>query len=366
MLLRILALIIKELTSLWSDKKTRYVLLIPPLIQVVIFANAANYDVREVPISVWNEDIGAQANEYIRGFTYSPAFVSAPDVRSPEQAREVLESKTAAAVLHIPQRFSADVLAGRPTHVQMLIDARRSNTALMVGDYAAEISQDYAARIGGKLAQPVDIEITDLLNPTLDSQWFILPGLVVVLSLIMTMLVSALSLARERELGTFEQMLVTPLRPAEIMFGKAVPALIVGLFEANIVFVAALLMFGVPFKGNLPVLEICLLLFSLAGVGIGLAISAVTKTQQQAILGVFVFVSPALVISGYANPIENMPPLMQWVSLLNPVRYMLVIARGMFLENLPASVVISQSWPMLITAVVLLAAATFMVRRSVA
>jgi ABC-2 type transport system permease protein len=366
MLLRIFALIIKELTSLWSDKKTRYVMLVPPLIQVIIFASAANYDVREVPVSVWNEDIGMQALEYARGFTYSTAFAAAPDVQSPEQAQQVLESKTAAAVLHIPQRFSADVLAGRPAHVQMLIDARRSNTALMVGDYAAEITQDYAARLHGRLAQPVDIEITDLLNPALESKWFILPGLVVILSLIMTMLVSALSLAREKELGTFEQMLVTPLRPAEIMLGKAVPALIVGLLEANIVFVATLVLFGVPFKGNLLVLEFCLLLFSQAGVAIGLAISAITKTQQQAILGVFVFVSPALVISGYASPIENMPVPLQYISLLDPVRYMLVIARGMFLENLPASVVISQSWPMLLIAGVLMAVATLMVRRSVA
>jgi ABC-2 type transport system permease protein len=235
-----------------------------------------------------------------------------------------------------------------------------------VGDYAAEITQDYAARLHGRLAQPVDIEITDLLNPALESKWFILPGLVVILSLIMTMLVSALSLAREKELGTFEQMLVTPLRPAEIMLGKAVPALIVGLLEANIVFVATLVLFGVPFKGNLLVLEFCLLLFSQAGVAIGLAISAITKTQQQAILGVFVFVSPALVISGYASPIENMPVPLQYISLLDPVRYMLVIARGMFLENLPASVVISQSWPMLLIAGVLMAVATLMVRRSVA
>jgi ABC-2 type transport system permease protein len=365
MLRRILALIIKELISLWSDKKTRYVLLIPPLIQTIVFANAANYDVRQVPLSVWNEDIGAQALDYVRGFTYSTAFAHAPDVKSPAEAQHVLESKTAAAVLHIPQHFSADVLARRPTHVQLLIDARRSNTGLIAGSYAADVTQAYTASIGGTLAQPVDIEITNLSNPTLSSQWFILPGLVVILSLIMTMMVSSLSLARERELGTFEQMLVTPLRPAEIMVGKLVPALIVGLLEANIVFGAALFFFGLPFKGNLLVLEFCLVLFSLAAVAIGLTISSITRTQQQAILGVFVFVSPAIVISGYTTPIENMPVPMQYLSLLDPVRYMLVISRGMFLENLPASVVVGQSWPMLLIAVVLLATATLMVRRSV-
>jgi ABC-2 type transport system permease protein len=366
MLARILALILKELTSLWSDKKTRYVLIIPPLIQVVLFANAATYDVTHVPLAVWNEDAGAQARAYIRGFTYSTAFAPAPDVFSPEQAQALLESKDAAAVLHIPQTFSADVLAHRATHVQLLVDARRSNTALLVSGYAAEITQDYAAQAAGQGGGPVDIELTDLLNPTLASRWFILPGLVVILSMIMTTMVSALSLARERELGTFEQMLVTPLRPFEIMLGKAIPSLIVGLLEANIVLTAAVLLFRLPFKGDLPLFELCLTVFSLAGVAVGLAISAFTRTQQQAILGVFVFAAPAIVISGYASPIENMPEVLQLVSLVDPMRYMMVISRGMFLESLPAATVWAQSWPMLLIAAVLLAAATRVVRRSIA
>ena len=365
MLARTIALIIKELISLWADKKTRYVILIPPLIQVIIFANAATYDVWRVPISFWNEDLGSQSAEYIRGFSYSPAFAPAPDVFSPAQARQVLESKTAAAVLHIPQNFSAYMLSGRAAHVQLLIDARRSNTALLIGNYAAEITAAYAARLNPAAAPPVDIELTNLLNPSLESQWFILPGLVVILSLIMTTLVSALSLAREKELGTFEQMLVTPLRPAEIMLGKAVPPLIVGLLEANIVLLAALILFRLPFKGNLPVLELCLAVYSLTGVGLGLALSSFTRTQQQAILGAFVFIAPAIVISGYATPVDNMPRAVQLLSLIDPIRYMLVISRGMFLENLPASVVVAQSWPMLLIAAVLLSGATLMVRRSI-
>jgi ABC-2 type transport system permease protein len=250
--------------------------------------------------------------------------------------------------------------------VELLIDARRSNTALLVADYAAEITAAYAAREAGQGAGPVDIELTDLLNPTLASRWFILPGLVVILSIIMTTMVSALSLAREKELGTFEQMLVTPLRPFEIMVGKAIPSLIVGLLEANIVLAAALLLFRLPFKGDLPLFELCLVAFSLAGVAVGLAISAFTRTQQQAILGVFIYAAPAIVMSGYASPVENMPPALQLVSLADPIRYMMVISRGMFLESLPASVVWAQSWPMLLIAGLLLAAATRVVRRSIA
>lgn len=364
MWLRILALIMKELTSLWADKKTRYVLLIPPLIQVVIFANAANYDVRQVPLSVWNEDIGAQALDYVRGYSFSNAFAPGPKVLNPAQAEAALDSKQAAAVLHIPQNFSADILAGRPASVQLLLDARRSNTALLIANYAAEITAAYDARLPNTASAPVDIEITNLLNPALESKWFILPGLVVILSLIMTMLVSALSLARERELGTYEQMLITPLRPAEIMVGKAIPALIVGMVEANIVLVAAVLFFQLPFKGDIFILEACLAVFCLAGVGVGLAISSIAQTQQQAILGVFIYASPAIVISGYASPIENMPPPLQWLSLLSPIRYMLVLTRGMFLENLPLNVVIQQTYPIVLIGFGLLSIAVLSVRRT--
>lgn len=365
MLRRILALILKELTSLWSDKKTRYVLLIPPLVQVFIFANAANYDVTHVPLGIWNEDAGVQSAELVRRFTFSPAFMAAAAPDNPLAAQEALESKSVAAVLHIPQNFSADVLAGKNAKVQLLVDARRSNSALMVSNYAAEITAQYAAGLHPALSPPVDIEVRDLFNPTLESKWFILPGLVVILSIMMTMMVSALSLARERELGTFEQMLVTPLRPAEIMLGKAVPALIVGMLEANIVLVAARILFGLPFAGNLLVLEIVLVFFSLAGVGLGLAISAFTHTQQQAILGVFVYASPAIAISGYASPIENMPPFLQWLSLADPIRYMLIISRGMFLQDLPLAVVLQQAWPMAVIAALTLVMATWMVRRAI-
>jgi ABC-2 type transport system permease protein len=365
MFARIIALIIKELTSLWADPKTRYVLLFPPLIQVLIFANAANYEVKHAPLAVWNEDLGEQGAEYIRGFACSTAFAPGPEVVSPAQAQDAIESKQASAVLHIPQDFSADILAGKPAPVQLLLDARRSNTALLLAGYAGEITAAYNAQLSGVSAPPVDIEVTDLMNPELNSQWFILPGLVAILSLIMTMLVGALSLAREKELGTFEQMLVTPLRPAEIMFGKAVPALLVGLLEGNIVLAAAVLIFRLPFAGNPLVLEFCLALFSLAGVGVGLALSSIAATQQQALLGVFIFMSPAIMISGYASPVENMPPALQLLSLADPVRYMLVLARGLFLEQLPASVVVAQCWPMALIAIVTLFTATLLVRRAV-
>ncbi len=243
-------------------------------------------------------------------------------------------------VLRLPQDFSADLLAGRVAQAQLLLDARRSNSALMAQGYAAAIVGSFAQDLHPGRTPPLVLLTRDWFNPTLESTWFILPGLVCILSLIMSLLISALSLARERELGTFEQLLVTPLRPAEILVGKALPGIIVGLINANIVIAAALLWFRLPFRGNLALLEAMLLLYTLAGVGIGLVLSSFARTQQQAMLGVFVFASPMIVLSGYAAPVENMPPLAELASRVDPVRYMLVIARGLFLQDMPLAVVL--------------------------
>jgi drug efflux transport system permease protein len=241
MLRRILALLAKELAGLWKDRKTRFVILIPPLVQVVIFAYAATYDVKDVGLGIWNEDAGMHSADLVRRFAGSPAFHVAAMPQTPAQAAEAIDSQKVAAVLHLPQDFSADILAGRTAQAQLLIDARRSNTALMVQGYAAAIVSRYTADLAPARKAPVSLLTRDWFNPNLESQWFILPGLVCVPSMMMAMLVSALSLARERELGTFEQLLVTPLRPAEILLGKALPGMIVGLIDANIVIIAALL-----------------------------------------------------------------------------------------------------------------------------
>lgn len=361
---RVLALVLKELTSLWKDPKTRAVLLVPPLVQVFVFAYAATFEVKHVPLAVWNEDNGALSAELVRRFAASPAFRVAAVPDHPAAAAALLDAKDVAAVLHLPQDFSARVLAGRATRVQLLLDARRSNTALLANGYAAAIVQGFALEQQAVHVAPLALEVRDWFNPTLDPQWFILPGLVAVLSLVVSMLVASLSLARERELGTFEQLLVTPLRPLEIMLGKAVPAAIVGLVEAHIVVAAALLWFRLPFTGSVPLLEAALLVYMLAAVGMGLAISSFARTQQQAILGVFVYASPAIVLSGFAAPVENMPAAVEWLSRADPVRWMLVVARGVFLQDMPAAVALHAIWPMAAIAAVLLAVATVSVRRA--
>jgi ABC-2 type transport system permease protein len=364
MLRRVLALMLKELAALWKDPKTRRVILIPPVVQVVLFAYAANYDVTNVALGIWNEDAGAQSAELVRRFADSPAFhiVAAP--QSPAAARDRLDARQVAAVLHLPQDFSADILAGRIAQAQLLVDARRSNTALLLQGYAADIVADYAAS-RHPTHTPLVLLTRDWFNPTLESKWFIVPGLVCVLSMIMSLLISALALARERELGTLEQLLVTPLRPMEILFGKALPGIIVGMLDANIVIAAALLWFRIPFRGDFVLLQAVLVLFTLTGTAIGLAISSIARTQQQGMLGVFVIAAPMIVLSGYAAPVENMPRAVEIISRADPVRYMLVAARGVFLQDMPMAVVLQQAWPMALIALVMLTVAGIAVRRAV-
>ena len=365
MLRRILALLAKELAGLWKDRKTRFVILIPPLVQVILFAYAATYDVTDVSLGIWNEDAGSQSAELVRRFAGSPAFHATARLQSPGQAAEAIDSKQVAAVLHLAQTFSADVLAGRQAHVQLLIDARRSNTALMVQGYATAIVSSLNADLRPGQSAPLAILTRDWFNPNLESKWFILPGLVAVLSMMMAMLVSALSLARERELGTFEQLLVTPLRPAEILVGKALPGMIVGWIDANIVIAAALLWFRVPFLGSMALLQAMLVVYMLAGVSIGLVISSVARTQQQAMLGVFVIASPLVVLSGYAAPVENMPAIVAFAGQADPIRWMLLVTRGLFLQDMPVPLVLQNAWKVALIGAIAFSAAWIAVRRAV-
>lgn len=360
---RVLALILKELSGLWKDRKTRFVILVPPLVQVCLFAYAATYDVTNLPIGIWNEDAGTQAAELVRRFDGTTAFQIVAWFQSPQQAQQAIDSKQVAAVLRVPQRFSADVLAGRTAQVQLLLDARRSNTAFLAQGYAADIVATYDQELHPGNT-PLVVLTRDWFNPNLESTWFILPGLVAILSLMMAMLISALALARERELGTFEQLLVTPLRPVEILIGKAIPGMVVGLIDATIITAAALLWFGLPLRGNPLLLAAMLVLYMLAGVGVGLAISSFARTQQQAMLGVFVFAAPLITLSGYAAPIENMPVFVEHLTRVDPVRYMMVVVRGLFLQDMPASVVMTQAWPMALIAVATLTVAGVAVRRA--
>jgi ABC-2 type transport system permease protein len=268
-------------------------------------------------------------------------------------------------VLHIGPQFSRELAAGRPGAVQVIVDGRNSNTAAILLGYvstiAADFNADWLSRSGA--APPAQLEVRAWFNPNLESRWFLVPGILGLLTLLVALLVTALSVAREREQGTFDQLLVTPYRPVEVLLGKTLPGLLIGLGEATAIVLLATLWFQVPLRGDLVTLYAGLFLFLFSALSVGLMISSVAVTQQQGLLGAFLFMVPSVMLSGFATPIANMPVWMQHVTLINPMRYFLVIIRGVFLQGAPFGVLASQFWPMAVIGLVNMTVAGFLFRR---
>lgn len=365
MLQRILALIVKELLAVLRDPKGRLVLIVPPIVQLLVFANAATLEVRNVDIAVLDRDAGRYGHELVSRIDGSPFFRNIVRLDNLEQLREAIEMRRVIAAIHIAPGFSRDLLAKRPAHVQFILDGRRSNAAQIVAGYLSQISESVAADANKGVRRgptPIVIVARNWFNPTVDFKWHTVPGLVAVISLLIGLLVTALSIARERELGTFDQLMVSPLRTHEILLGKTVPPLLIGLFHTTVFVLAAVFVFGIPLRGSLLFLYGSALFYLGANIGIGLFISALSETQQQAILGAFLFAAPAILLSGFATPIENMPDWLQTLTVINPLRWFLVIVKGIFLKDLPLDEVLRNTAPLALIALVTLSSAAWLFR----
>ena len=363
---RILALMIKEFLAILKEPKSRFVVIGPPIIQMLIFGYAATYDLTRVPIAVLNEDDGLASRDLLARFDGSPNFRLVATLTHDGQIAPLINDRKVLIVVHVAQDFSSNLLSGRPGQVQIILDGRNSNTALVALGYVQSImdgfSQAWAEEHG--VSGPAARLVTRAwFNPNLLSRWFFIPGLAGQLTLVVTILLTGLSVAREREQGTFDQLLVTPLRPAEILLGKALPGFLIGLFEATLIIVVGVLWFDVPLRGSLATLYLGVVLFLVSAIGVGLMISSLAVTMQQALLGAFLFLTPAIILSGFTTPIANMPPLVQKLTLLNPMRYFLVILRGVFLEGATAKLLVHQLWPMALIGLVSLLIAGSLFRR---
>jgi ABC-2 type transport system permease protein len=366
MLHRVFALVIKELLAVLKDTKSRMVLIGPPIIQLVVFGYAATYDLNHVPFAVYNEDRSQPSRELVARFEGAPAFQEIARIHSDVEVAPLIDQRKALMVLHIDRRFSRNLLAGSPGPVQLILDGRNSNTALLVVGYANTIVTDFdswwASRHGG-VKPPATLDLRARFNENLESRWFIVPGIVALLTQVVTLLVTALSVAREREAGTFDQLLVTPMRPIDILLGKSIPGLLIGSIEATFIITAGVLWFGVPLRGGFVALYLGLFLFLLSVIGIGLMISSLSVTQQQALLGTFLFMVPSIILSGFATPIANMPPLVQYATYINPMRYFLIVVRSVFLEGASILSLTPQYWPMMVIGLATLAMAGWLFRR---
>ncbi len=366
MLYRILTLIRKEILQVLRDPKTRVSIIVPPILQLFIFAFAATLDVKNIPIGILNWDAGEQSIELLQRIRGAPVFSKITYLSSQQEIAPFIDNQRGAVVVFIDAQFSRKLNAGEEVDIQIILDGRKSNSAQIIAGYLQQIisqyNRDFSKSIGLKQQNTVIVP-RNWYNPNLLYYWYNIPSLVVILTLVVGLNITSLSVARERELGTFDQLLVSPLIPFEILLGKMIPGIIIGVLEGCLIVTIGVLVFGVPFTGSLLLLLASLFVFICSIVGIGLFISSLAKTQQQAILGTFVFLTPAILLSGYATPVENMPNWLQPASSLIPVTYMLIISKGIFLKAMPASIVLHNIWPMALIAAFTLPATMFFFRK---
>ncbi len=366
---RIKALIIKETLAVLRDPRNRVALIAPPLLQLFLFSFTGTQDVKNIRLAILNQDSGQPSSELVQRFSASPNFTDVFFVQSREQLRELIDNQRALLAVQVPTDYSERFYANNDPEIQLVLDGRKSAAAQIGQGYVASIVEQYSRDQRQTITSETQVMLVaprNWYNPNLEYLWFTVPCLVVIITLQVSMNVTTMSVPREREMGTFDQLLVSPLAPIEIMIGKMIPAFLLALADATIFVLVAIFIFRIPFRGSLPLLYFSLIVFVSSVVGIGLLISTICATQQQAMLGTMFVMTPALILSGYTSPIENMPDWLQTITLVNPLRYIMVIVKGIFLKDLPAEVVLGNIWPMAAIAVVTLSIATLFFRRRLA
>ena len=358
-------LLTKELIELRSDPRLFGIVIMAPIIQLFVLGYAATTDVKDVPLLVADGDRSAESRRLIDRFDASANFYIVDVVTGGGAVEQHLEHGTAWMALTIPPGFGSDVASGRPTKVQVIADGTDSNSTSVALGYARSVVASYSAersalRVpGGVRAAPIAADVRVWFNPRLESREFMVPGILALLLLVVTTNLSAMAIVREREVGTLEQLNVTPLARWELIVGKLLPYALIGMIDVVLVTVVAVFWFQVPFLGSFPLLFACSLMYLLSTLGLGLFISTISQTQQQASMtATFFFLTPMIYLSGFTFPIENMPDWIQYVTYAIPLRYFLVIVRGIFLKGVGVDVLWPQMAALLACGLVLITLAT--------
>ena len=364
-LLRVASLIRKEVLALLRDPRSRVILFLPALLQSFLFGYAATFDLNHAPYAAYDEDRSAASADLLARFDGSGVFQRIATIRREADIARLIDNRDALLVVRIGSDFARHLAAGQPAEVQIIVDGRNSNTAGTAVGYVNAIVDSFNAdwrATHGLADPPLKVSVRAWYNGNLETSWNMIPGLIGTITLLQVLLLTALSVAREREDGTFDQLLVTPIRPAEIMIGKALPSTAVGLIQATLIFLVAQLWFQIPFAGSLITLYSGLVLFVIAAVGIGLFVSSLVANMQQAMLFSFVLLMPFILLSGLATPIANMPDVFQAITLIDPLRYALDITRRVYLEGTGLKQLVGDLWPLVVIAAVTLPVAAWMFR----
>jgi ABC-2 type transport system permease protein len=359
---RLIEIIRKEFRQAFREPRMRTMLFLPPVIQLLVFGFAVNLDVDHASMVWMDQDRTPESRALLAGFQGSGRFDLRATPANDREVQALLDSNKVDMVVRILPGFERDIQRGRPTAVQILINGTNSNTASIVSGYASSIVGNFAAqtmeeqnrnRAAARMAPtPVHAGVPQLnlqsrvwFNPDLLSRNYFVPGIVVNIIMQITLMLTAMAIVREKEIGTMEQLMVTPIRPIELMLGKTLPFALVGLVDTALVIAVALLLFHVPFRGSPFLLFGCAILFLMSTLGAGLFISTIARTQQQAMMTTFLFFQPFFLLSGFAFPIRNMPRSIQYLTMLNPLRYFIEIVRGLFLKGSGVAVL----WPQMVT-----------------
>ena len=359
---RLQAQIVKELLCVLRDPKSRFVLVVPPLIQLFVFAFAATLEIRNIDIALMNRDAGGASVELVQQLASSDLIRRIHPAANEQEIARLIDAQEVIAAVVINDSFSRDIAAGKSGTAQLIIDGRRANAGQITLAYLQNIATNVGVTLKSGSGGGEAVQVRHWFNPNLIYRWFVVPGLSAILTTFIAMLLTALSIAREREFGTFDQLLVSPCTPTEIIIAKMVPAFLISVLLACAMMAAAVFGFGIPFTGSFPLLLLCLMLFVLSLIGIGLMISSFCATQQQAIMGTFSFVVPTVLLSGFATPVSNMPVFLQWIAEAVPLKHFLIIIHGCFLKALPPGEIIANAWPLLVIAVITLGLAVRFVR----
>jgi ABC-2 type transport system permease protein len=373
MLKEILNITMKEFLQLLRDRRMFPLILIAPIIQLIVYGYAATFDIENISTAVYDSDRSAESREYLRRFFNSRYFSPVLYLDDFDEMRAALDSGRSTAGIVIPPDFGRNIKQGGSAKVQMLVDGTNSNEAILAANYAARISQRYglehlmdqftilgdarffkAAERSTEGTLLVDDRIRVWYNPSLQSRNFMVPGVIALILLIMTSIMTAMSVVREKEIGTMEQLIVTPVRSVNLILGKLIPFIVIGIIDIVIILLAAFFWFKIPLRGSIPLLFALSGLFLLSTLGLGLLVSTFCRTQQQAMITTFFFIMPMILLSGFIFPIANMPVWIQQLTYLMPVRYFLVIIRGIILKGVGLRVLWPQVFPLFVFGIIMI------------
>jgi len=366
------AILIKEFKQIFRDPRMKTIIFISPLLQIILFGYSANRDITYVPTAIYDRDNTSESRDLLRRFTYSKYFIPEKYIFNDKDQDFVLNKGLVNTVIRIDRGFGRNLNANKDANIQLTFDGTDSNTAMIVMGYANTVITNFQEQLlknkvesAGFINTVPSVELRDRawFNGNLISRNYYLPGVIATIITMMSLLLTAMAIVKEKEIGTMEQLTVSPLRPLELIIGKLLPFAVIALIQILLITTLGVFWFNIPLRGNILFLLFSTCIYLFTTLGIGLFISTISSTQQEANMSVFLFYMPTVLLSGFSYPISNMPKIIQWFTFLNPMRYFMVVIRSIFLKGVGIDVLWPQLLPLFIIGVVVITLSSLRFRK---